>query len=48
MKKDQFIEAVFEIAFGDDMEGYSYDDVLDQLREFSDHALKYEEEEGLV
>ena len=50
MKKDEFIEEVFEIAFGDDAinKGYSYDDVINQLIEFSEHALVYEESEGLV
>ena len=50
MKKDEFIEEVFEIAFGDDAinKDYSYDDVINQLIEFSNHALKYEEQEGLI
>ena len=50
MKKDKFIEEVFEIAFGDNAmnKDYSYDEVIDQLLEFSEHALKYEESEGLV
>ena len=41
---------VFEIAFGDDAmeKDYSYDDVINQLIEFSNHALKYEEQEGLI
>ena len=45
MKKDEFIEEVFEIAFGDDAinKGYSYDDVINQLIEFSEHALVYED-----
>tara|TARA_R100000541_G_scaffold13587_3_gene22551 strand:+ start:846 stop:1079 length:234 start_codon:yes stop_codon:yes gene_type:complete len=36
-----FIADVFELAFGDDAidKGYSYADVLTQLREFSDKAL---------
>jgi|VirMetMinimDraft_7_1064189.scaffolds.fasta_scaffold42613_5 hypothetical protein len=36
-----FIADVFEIAFGDDAidKGYSYEDVLSQLRTFSDRAL---------
>ena len=50
MKKDEFIEEVFEIAFGDDAinKDYSYDDVINQLVEFSNHAFKYEEQEGLI
>jgi len=36
-----FIADVFEIAFGDDAidKGYSYEDVLSQLRTVSDRAL---------
>ena len=47
MKKDKFIEEVFEIAFGDNAinRDYSYDEVIDQLLEFSDLALKYESED---
>jgi len=50
MKKDKFVEEVFEIAFGDNAinRNYSYDEVIDQLLEFSNHALKYEEQEGLI
>ena len=37
----EFIADVFELAFGDGAidKGYSYADVLTQLREFSDKAL---------
>ena len=40
-----FIADVFEIAFGDDAidKGYSYEDVLSQLRTFSDRALVSED-----
>lgn len=39
----QFIEEVFEIAFGDDAinRNYSMGEVLDRLMEFSDDALRY-------
>ena len=49
MNKNEFVMQVFEIAFGDDAleKDYSYEDVIDQLLEFSNHALKYEEQEGL-
>ena len=49
MKKDEFIDEVFEIAFGDNAinRDYSYDEVIDRLLEFSNHALKWEEQEGL-
>ena len=42
-----FIEEVFEIAFGDNAinRDYSMGEVLDRLMEFSNNALKYEEEE---
>ena len=50
MKKDEFVEEVFQIAFGFDAinKDYSYDEVIDQLLEFSEDALKYEESEGLI
>ena len=37
----EFIEDVFEIAFGDNAinKDYTYDDVIIRLREFSDKAL---------
>ena len=40
---NQFIEEVFEIAFGDDAinRNYSMGEVLDRLMEFSDDALRY-------
>ena len=39
----QFIEEVFEIAFGNDAinRNYSMGEVLDRLMEFSDDALRY-------
>lgn len=42
MKNVQFIESVFELAFGDDAinKGYSKVEVLAKLREFSDSALE--------
>ena len=45
--KDIFIEDVFEIAFGDSafQKGFSYEDVLNELRRFSDEALEAEERE---
>ena len=41
-----FLEEVYEIAFGDDAINRQYDpmDVLERLKEFSDNALKWEEE----
>jgi|TARA_Y100000310_G_scaffold134529_1_gene133456 hypothetical protein len=50
LKKDEFVEEVFQIAFGHEAinKDYSYDEVIDQLLEFSEHALKYEESEGLI
>ena len=43
----QFIEDVFEVAFGDDAinKKYDYSEALARLREFSDNALKWEEQE---
>lgn len=47
MKPRQFIEDVFEVAFGDDAinKKYDYSEALARLREFSDNALKWEEQE---
>lgn len=44
MTKDEFIEDVFEIAFGDNAinRDFSYAEVLEVLRTFSDEALKVE------
>jgi len=41
-----FVEDVFEIAFGDDAinRGFSCEEVLEQLREFSDKALEIDDE----
>ena len=43
-----FIEEAYEIAFGDDAinRGFDKEEVLKKLREFSDNALKYEENEA--
>lgn len=48
MSNYEFIEAVFEIAFGDDAinKGYTTNEVLDRLREFSDDALAKNKEGG--
>ena len=45
MYDDVFIEAVFEIAFGDNAihRGFTHNEVLDRLREFSDKHLQWEE-----
>lgn len=49
MNQQRFIEDVFEIAFGDSAiyKGYTMEEVLEKLREFSDHAL-IAEEKGLI
>jgi hypothetical protein len=43
----EFIEKVYEIAFGDDAinKDYSPEEVLIRLKEFSDNALKWEEKD---
>ena len=40
-----FIEKVFEIAFGDDAinRNFTYEEVIEKLKEFSDDALIVEE-----
>ena len=47
MTDKQFKEAVYELAFGDNAinKGYSDEEVIAMLKEFSDNALKYEEVE---
>ena len=49
MTDQEFIEQVFEIAFGDDAynRGFYKDDVLGRLRNFSDFAQKWEEQENV-
>lgn len=46
MTKDQFIEQVYEIAFGDDAinRDFSYAEVLEELKRFSDEALGNDED----
>ena len=45
MTPRQFMEEVYEIAFGDQAyyRGFFPEEVIEQLREFSDNALIYEE-----
>jgi hypothetical protein len=45
MTDNQFKEAIYELAFGDNAinKGYSDEEVIAMLREFSDDALRYEE-----
>jgi hypothetical protein len=45
MFDDEFIAAVFEIAFGDNAinRGFTHQEVLDRLRVFSDKSLIWEE-----
>jgi hypothetical protein len=45
--RERFINEIAEIAFGEDAieRGYDMQEVIDQLYEFSDHALKWEEGE---
>ena len=40
MSKEEFIEEVFEIAFGDDAinRDFSYEEVLEELKEFAETA----------
>jgi len=43
----EFVEEVYEVAFGDSAfdRGYDAEEVLDKIKEFSDKAFKYEEGE---
>ena len=45
MTKDQFIEEVYEIAFGDNAinRNFSFEEVLQELLRFSDEALKWDD-----
>ena len=45
--RERFINEIAEIAFGEDgiERGYDMQEVIDQIYEFSDHALKWEEGE---
>ena len=44
MNDKEFIESVFEIAFGDNAinRGFSREEVIKEIRRFSDLALEYE------
>jgi hypothetical protein len=45
MNMHEFIENVFEIAFGDDAinKDYTRDEVIERLKEFAENSWKYEE-----
>ena len=45
-----FVEEVWELAFGNDAwnREFSDDEVLEKLKEYEAHALKWEEQEGLI
>jgi len=45
MTKDQFIEEIYEIAFGDNAinRDFDFEEVIERIQEFSDNALKWEE-----
>ena len=45
MTKDQFIEEVYEIAFGDNAinRDFTQEEVIAELKKFSDDALKWED-----
>ena len=45
MTDSTFIEEIYEIAFGEDAinRDFSHDEVIEQIREFSDNALEWEE-----
>ena len=49
MNKDQFIEEIYEIAFGDNAinRDFDFEEVIERIQEFSDNAFKYEEGEDL-
>ena len=45
MTKDQFIEQIYEIAFGDNAinRNFTQEEVIAELKKFSDDALKWED-----
>ena len=45
MTKDEFIAEVYEIAFGENAinRNFPFDEVIEELRKFSDNALAFEE-----
>jgi len=45
MNKDQFIEEVYEIAFGDNAinRNFKHEEVIAELKKFSDDAIKWED-----
>ena len=45
MSDSRFIEEIYELAFGEDAinRDFSHGEVIEQIREFSDHALNWEE-----
>ena len=45
MTKDQFIEEVYELAFGDNAinRDFTQEEVIAELKKFSDDALKWED-----
>ena len=45
--RERFIKELSDLAFGENTieRGYSMEEVIEQLKEFSDNALKYEEGE---
>ena len=47
MTKDDFIAEVYEIAFGDNAinRNFTFDEVIEELKKFSNKALAFEEEE---
>ena len=46
-KREFFIQEISDLAFGENTieRGYSMEEVIEQLKEFSDNALKWEEGE---
>ena len=47
MNNKEFIEEIYEIAFGDNAmnRDFDFEEVIERIQEFSDNALKYEEGE---
>jgi len=50
MQDEQFIDEVYEIAFGDNaiVRDFPKEEVLTRLKEFSDNALKWEKVREMI
>jgi len=45
MNKNEFMEHIFELAFGEDAinKGYLFEEVIEKIKEYSDKSWEYDE-----